>query len=156
MVDPNSEFAMRADAAPSPELRVLVVDDNVDGATTLAYLLQLLGCKTAVAFDGANAVRVAQVFQPHLLIIDLVMRGGNGCQALASIRQAGAFAPGAYFVCLTALDDPRTRAMCADAGCDRLCAKPIDAPEMSEILAVGRQRASLSLKAAQAPSANPK
>ena len=34
------------------ELRALVVDDNIDAATSFSYLLQLLGCRTAVAFGG--------------------------------------------------------------------------------------------------------
>jgi hypothetical protein len=48
--------------AESPELRALVIDDSVDSATSLSYLLQLLGCKTAVTFGGAMGLRVAQLF----------------------------------------------------------------------------------------------
>src|SRR4051812_4136963 len=61
--------------AEVPELRALVVDDNVDAATSLSYLLQLLGCKTAVAFGGGMGLRVAQLFQPAIVFLDLDMPG---------------------------------------------------------------------------------
>jgi PleD family two-component response regulator len=48
-------------------LRVLVVDSDVDSATTLSYLLQVVGCRTAVAFGASMAARVAELFQPSLV-----------------------------------------------------------------------------------------
>ena len=44
------------------ELRVLIVDDDVDAATSFSYVLQILGCKTAVAFGSTMGLRVAQLF----------------------------------------------------------------------------------------------
>src|SRR4051794_20127306 len=46
------------------DLRALVIDDNVDTATSLSFPLQILGCKSAVSFGGTMGLRVAQLFQP--------------------------------------------------------------------------------------------
>jgi CheY-like chemotaxis protein len=43
---------MSASSEPPTELRVLVVDDNIEAATTLCYLLQIAGCRTAIGFGG--------------------------------------------------------------------------------------------------------
>lgn len=54
--DPTPEVA--------PQMRVLVVDDNVDGAEALCVLLASMGCNTAVAFDGAQGLAMAAGFDP--------------------------------------------------------------------------------------------
>ncbi len=71
-------------------VKVLVVDDNVDAAHTLAYLLRLHGCKTAVAFGGETAIRTAELLQPHLAIIDLLLPGLDGYEVLRRMRAQNA------------------------------------------------------------------
>src|SRR3954470_17535278 len=45
------------------ELRVLVVDDDIDAANSLSYLLQISGHPTAVAYGGSMGLRIAQLFK---------------------------------------------------------------------------------------------
>ena len=59
---------------PMPEtvktLRVLVVDDDRDGADTLGMLVEELGNQVHVTYGGTSALDVATVFRPDLMLID--------------------------------------------------------------------------------------
>src|SRR5438270_13152536 len=103
-------------------LRVLVVDDSADAATSFAYLLQLLGCKTAVAFDGATAVQLSALFQPHLSFIDLDMPGGDGCTTVALIRALEQKRE-QMIVCLSGRSEPEDARRSMEAGFDAILSK---------------------------------
>ena len=75
---PFQALAMTSTAPLSPELRALVIDDNIDAANALSYLLQLHGCRTAVAFGGSTGLRIAQLFKPVVVFLDLEMSGEDG------------------------------------------------------------------------------
>lgn len=133
---------MPAEADAPGELRVLVVDDNVDAATSLSYLLQLLGCTMAVAFGGVMALRVAQLFQPAVVFVDLEMPGPDGYEVLAEAKKLGGPIAGALFVCLTGRGEATDERRCLDAGFDRFVTKPMAPEVLREILMEARQRAS--------------
>ncbi|HSC98377.1 MAG TPA: PAS domain-containing protein, partial [Casimicrobiaceae bacterium] len=57
---------------------ILIADDNVDGATTLAMLLTVRGHHVEVAHDGLSAVAMAATLQPTLVLLDIGMPGLNG------------------------------------------------------------------------------
>lgn len=125
---------MVADDQSTPEaLRVLVVDDNVDAATSLCLLLQMLGCETVVAFDGDTGVRSASVFRPHLAFFDLDMRGIDGCAAVQQLRASGEHLQ-AVFVCLTGRSEPDDRTRCFAAGFDHFITKPLEREALSLLL----------------------
>lgn len=128
------------DAVSLADLRVLIVDDNVDAATTLSYLLQMIGCKTAVAFGGEMGVRVAELFQPALLLIDLDMPGIDGCEMLAKIKALPGRAALAMAICLTASDQPGDEERCRSAGFDHFATKPLQPQALSELLLLARAR----------------
>ncbi len=54
-------------------IRVLVVDDNRDGADTLALLVQTWGYETATAYGGATALELADTFRPDVILLNLAM-----------------------------------------------------------------------------------
>jgi two-component system CheB/CheR fusion protein len=66
--------------------RILVVDDNVDAAESLALLLQLEGFTTEVAFDGPGALQVAGAFIPDIIFLDIGLPGLDGYKVAAHIR----------------------------------------------------------------------
>ncbi|MEO7092094.1 MAG: hybrid sensor histidine kinase/response regulator, partial [Polyangiales bacterium] len=53
--------------------RILIVDDNVDAAETLAEMLRLMGHEVAVAHNGAAALATAETARPQLALLDLGM-----------------------------------------------------------------------------------
>jgi CheY-like chemotaxis protein len=128
------------DVKAAPEVRVLVVDDNVDAATSLGYLLQLMGAKTAVAFGGDMALRLARLFQPMLVLVDLRMPGLDGCQVRREARDLPGVEPGTLFVCFSATRDEADRQRCLDAGFDYFVSKPVDPAELARILGAAQER----------------
>ena len=73
-------------------LRVLVVDDNRDGADALGLLLEELGNEVHVTYGGTQALDVATAFRPDLMLVDLVMPEMDGCGLVSRLRQIPAFA----------------------------------------------------------------
>ena len=68
-------------------LRVLIVDDNRDGADALGLLVEALGNQVHVTYGGIQALDVATAFQPDLMLIDLVMPDIDGCDLAAQLRR---------------------------------------------------------------------
>jgi len=67
--------------------RILVVDDNVDAATSLGRLLSLLGYDTGVVNDGVSAIAEVTRFVPQVVLLDLGMPGMDGFETAYRIRQ---------------------------------------------------------------------
>jgi CheY-like chemotaxis protein len=127
---------LRAVETPDPSpatvpVRALVVDDHVDVASAVCELLQLMGCKTAAAFGGITGARLAELFRPEIVFMDLGMPDLDGEGALSRIRQAGRV--DAVFVCMTGRDDPELREQSLQAGFDHFLTKPVE-PEVFERL----------------------
>ncbi|WP_313177656.1 ATP-binding protein [Massilia sp.] len=81
----SSQQGAPLSSAPTP-LDILVVDDNVDGATTLATLLDAMGHRAVTAFTGHDAVRIAQSQQLDMAFIDLGLPDISGVQVALTIR----------------------------------------------------------------------
>lgn len=79
-------------------MRILVADDNVDAAESLALVLELSGHEVRAAFDGGNAVRLAQAWPPDVAILDLNMPVLDGQAVAARLRSA---LPGVVLVALS-------------------------------------------------------
>lgn len=69
-----------------PGRRILVVDDNIDGANSLALLLRALGHEVHVAHDGAEALEAARRLQPQVVFLDIVMPGMDGYEVARRLR----------------------------------------------------------------------
>ena len=80
-------------ARARPErLRILVVDDNRDGADSLADLLTLAGHEAHVAHDGAQALARAEALEPDVVLLDLGLPDIDGhevCRRLRAMPWAG-------------------------------------------------------------------
>jgi CheY-like chemotaxis protein len=64
----------------------LIVDDNEDGAESLALLLRLAGHETQQAHDGVEAVEAAERFRPNAVLLDIGLPKMNGYEACRRIR----------------------------------------------------------------------
>jgi CheY-like chemotaxis protein len=67
-------------------IRVLVVDCNVDAAEILGILLGAYGFETKVECGKAAALRAAELFRPHALLIDLGSNNMDTYEMAAAIR----------------------------------------------------------------------
>jgi CheY-like chemotaxis protein len=67
-------------------MKVLVVDDNPDAATSLSMLVELLGYEVRTAYDGAEALQLAGEFYPDVVLLDLGMPRMDGYEACRRLR----------------------------------------------------------------------
>ena len=118
--------------AKTPQ-RILVVDDNVDAAESLATLLEITGHDTRLAYDGPAAVKAAIDYQPDVILLDIGLPGLDGYKVAQKIRQQ----PGLSNVVLVALtgygqDSDVQRSQ--DAGFDHHLVKPAVFADIEKIL----------------------
>lgn len=119
---------------PNQQPRVLVIDDRANIADLLCSLLELLGCVTDVAYNGADGIAEAARFEPHLAFIDYEMPGMDGCQVarhLRAIHPKGSL----RLICLTGRGHPDDRSTCLAAGFDEFFTKPMPQESLEEVVA---------------------
>jgi len=117
-----------------PRRRILVADDNVDSANTLATLLGLLGHDTRVAHDGIEAVEAAEAFRPDIVLLDIGMprlNGHDACRRIRALDWAGSVA----IVAVTGWGQDQDRAFSREAGFDLHLVKPLDPTAIDGLLA---------------------
>ena len=124
-----------AAAAPAPvRRRVLVVDDNVDAAQTLAQYLRLGGHRVESALDGEAALRIAEVLHPDVAFIDLNMPGMDGTEVARRLRVTP-WGRSTRLVALTGMGQQGDIARTRDAGFDEHITKPADLQRLSALAA---------------------
>jgi signal transduction histidine kinase/ActR/RegA family two-component response regulator len=128
--------AAAAPLAPSPagaSRRVLVVDDNVDAADTLAMALELLGHTVRSAYTGADALRQAAVFLPDLILLDIGLPDINGYDVAKRMR-AEPWGRAVTLVAATGWAQQADRDRAHDAGFDDHLVKPIEFARLTDLL----------------------
>jgi CheY-like chemotaxis protein len=121
--------------APAPPVsrRVLIVDDNEDGAASLAMLLRADGHAVSVAHDGAGATEAVAAFKPDVILLDIGLPGMNGYETCRAIRAR----PGGERIVIAALtgwgqDDDHRRSR--EAGFDAHLVKPVERDALAALL----------------------
>jgi PAS domain S-box-containing protein len=114
-------------------LRVLVVDDNVDAATALGKLMELLGHEVALAHDGPAALAAAAATSPDLILLDIGLPGMAGYEVAARLRAAGHTRAALVALSGYGREDDVRRAH--DAGFDHHLVKPVDLAQLRRIAA---------------------
>jgi signal transduction histidine kinase len=114
--------------------RVLVVDDNVDSAESLAMLLRLGGHEIETAYDGVQAVESAERFRPDLVLLDIGLPRMDGYDAAVRIREQ-ANGRDIVLVAVTGWGQEEDRRRSREAGFDAHLTKPVDMAALSRLLA---------------------
>jgi signal transduction histidine kinase len=135
---PESLAAATDRALPAQEmaasgLRVLIVDDNVDAARSLAKMLDILGYQTLLAHDGPDGVEIALREHPDVLLLDLGLPRLSGYQVCQSLRQQGLTS--ALIVAVTGYGQDSDRRLTVEAGFDVHLVKPVGMQAIQELLA---------------------
>jgi len=110
------------DEPQEKRLRILVVDDNHDGATMLSTLLALKGYQTSTAHNGLEAVRAAARGHYDAVLLDLSMPIMDGFEAAAVLGQ---LRPAPALIACSAWDDAQTRQRTANLGFTAHLCKPV-------------------------------
>ena len=121
---------------PAPR-RILVVDDNVDAADSLALLLGMEGHDVRVAHDGPAALAAVEAEPPDLVFLDIGMPVMNGYDVARRLRQR----PGLEHLLLVAMtgwgqEEDRRRSQ--EAGFDHHLVKPVEPDALHQLLAQPR------------------
>jgi CheY-like chemotaxis protein len=114
--------------------RMLVVDDNVDSAESLAMLLQVSGHETHMAHDGLEAVAAAERYRPEVVLLDIGLPSLNGYDAARRIRERP-WGKDMVLVALTGWGQEADRRESKDAGFDLHMVKPVDLDALTSLLA---------------------
>jgi signal transduction histidine kinase len=122
-----------AAAAAATPRRVLVVDDNVDAAQSLAELLRLLGHSVETATDPVQALVRGSQSSFDLALLDIGLPGMDGYELAAQLR-CQAWSASCRFVALSGYAQPQDRARSLAAGFDEHLAKPIDMAALERLL----------------------
>jgi CheY-like chemotaxis protein len=135
---PNA--CVRADAADAKEAfsnapvlcrRILLADDNVDAADSLALLLRSDGHEVAVARDGVEAIRVFRQFGPDVALLDIGMPHRSGYDVAREIRDGN---PTVLLIAITGWGQGSDREQSAEAGFDHHLTKPVDYRDLTKYL----------------------
>ena len=153
----GSEFVMRIplavqqqDAASAPtredrkqaesaNFRILVVDDNVDAAETLATLLELTGHDVRIAYDGPSALQAAAAQKPEVIFLDIGLPQMNGYEVAQRLRNDRQFDQ-TYVVALSGYGSTVDQGRSLKAGFDLHIVKPIEPDQLAAVLTSAQRR----------------
>jgi len=113
--------------------RVLVIEDRLDSAHTLALLIKMMGHKCRFAVNGFVALKIAREFRPEIILLDIGLPEYKGYDIAKQLR----YTPGlehTRIIAMTALPE-HTMQHALDAGCDEFYRKPMDPRLLEELLA---------------------
>lgn len=119
----------------APHHRVLVVDDNLDGAESMTFLLSALGQEVSTAHDGVEAIEQVESFRPDVVLLDIGLPRMNGYDVARRIREM----PGGASIVLVALTgwgQDEDRRQSREAGFDHHWVKPVDLGVLRELLGI--------------------
>jgi len=132
---PAGESGAAAQEREVRQLRILVVDDNVDAAESLSSMLRLQRHEVLVAHDGLTALAAAPVLKPDVVLLDLGMPKLNGLEVAKRLRALDGGAK-ALLVAITGFGQAEDRARTAAAGFDHHLTKPVDPQVLRGLLQI--------------------
>jgi signal transduction histidine kinase/DNA-binding response OmpR family regulator len=109
---------------PSRPLRVVLVDDNVDGVESLAELIGLLGHEVRAAHDGPAGIALTRAFDPDLVLLDIGLPGMDGYEVARRLRHEFGSRP--VLVAVSGYGRDEDRSQSRSAGCEQHLVKPVD------------------------------
>lgn len=124
----------RPSAVGGRSFRVLVIDDNVDAAESLALVLRSAGHEVAVTHNGPSALATAPDFRPEVVFLDIGLPGGmDGYEVARHLRRQSGTRP-ILLVAVTGYGQEEDRQHAREAGFDRHVVKPADPGEIQRLL----------------------
>jgi CheY-like chemotaxis protein len=119
--------------------RILVADDNRDAADTLALILELDGHEVQKAYDGLEALKLAEEFRPQIALLDIGMPHMDGYQTARRIRDRP-WGDSVLLVALTGWGQEQDRRQASEAGFDQHLVKPVDPQAIVSLVEQTRSR----------------
>jgi two-component system CheB/CheR fusion protein len=114
-------------------MRVLVVDDNRDAALSTALLVGMNGHVAEAAYSGEEALKIATLFDPHVILLDLAMPRMSGFETARRLRQLPGFSE-IPVIALTGFGDERYQQEAERYGFTSLLVKPVEFAALQDAL----------------------
>jgi CheY-like chemotaxis protein len=119
--------------APTTSRKILVVDDNVDCAMTLAMLLKKSGNSVNTAFSGTEALALVASDPPHIVFMDIGLPGMDGYEVARRLR-AEARSKACVLVAVSGYGQDEDRRRSLGAGFDHHLVKPVTLQRLKQLL----------------------
>ena len=131
----SATIAQAAESEPTTSVgrRILIVDDNYDGADSLAMLLEEVGHETHQAHDGVEALEVAERVRPDAVLLDIGLPKLNGYEVCRRLRERP-WGEELMIVALTGWGQDEDRQRSLEAGFDTHLVKPVDHDVLMRLL----------------------
>ncbi len=129
-----SEDDAAAPRPPARPVRVLVVEDNVDAAESLATLLRVWGHDVQVVHDGLAALDAASESRPEVVLLDIGLPGLDGYQVARRLREDVGLDT-SLLVAMTGYGQPEDRRRSREAGIHHHFVKPVEPLVLRNLLA---------------------
>ena len=114
---------------PSTANRILIADDNPTNVELLEAYLCEVDCEIATAVDGQDTLDKVAAFQPHLILLDIMMPKLSGFEVCKKLK-AGPRTRKIMILMVTALNEPGDVERAVAAGCDDFLSKPVNKLEL--------------------------
>lgn len=121
--------------------RILIVDDYLDAAESMATLLKIEGHETSVAQDGETAIEMARRFRPDIAFLDIGLPGMSGFEVARTLRDTPE-TRSCMLIALSGYGQTGDHILSKQAGFDRHLVKPVDLSNLQEIFDSLRLRSS--------------
>ncbi|MHB8736701.1 MAG: PAS domain-containing hybrid sensor histidine kinase/response regulator, partial [Terriglobales bacterium] len=121
-------------AQPPVACRILVVDDNVDAAESIAMILRLSGHEVRLVHNGPAALEAAEQYQPEAVVLDIGLPGMNGYEVAKRLRQHPNFRE-TLLIAVTGYGQEDDRRKSLEAGFNQHLVKPVDPTALQTLLA---------------------
>jgi len=133
-LNPNTSAQLNAtmDTELQMHKRVLIIDDNVDVADTLAQWLQLAGHDVRTVYSGVEAISATAEFRPEIILLDIGLPDLNGYDVAAKLRALTDLPP-FLLVAVTGYGQASDEKAFIEAGFDRHFAKPMGLSKLESI-----------------------
>ena len=141
---PAQEAPARVAPTQAPSRKVLVVDDNIDSAESLAMLLRLAGHETVAVHDGIAAIEAAERYEPDVVLLDIGLPQMSGYEVCRRLRDR--CVKDLVVIAVTGWGQGREPQKWQEAGFDAHVVKPAQYDELLKLLSPGSTGRGMSHK----------
>jgi CheY-like chemotaxis protein len=140
----GAAFTIRLPAASAQQesaqsLRILIADDNQPAADMLAMILESYGHELFIAYNGQQAIQLAETHRPDVIFLDLSMPIIDGYEVARTIRRKPS-GQEPLLIALTGWVQERDKQKAKDAGFDHHVVKPTKASDLRGLLSQAKRR----------------
>jgi len=129
----SPEAAAAMERRKGRSLRVLIAEDNVDAAETLATLLRLYGHEVSVVHSGTGVIPQMQACSPEVVLLDIGLPSLDGYEVARLVRRQQGF-ENVPLIAMTGYGQEADRQQSRQAGFDAHLVKPIDPDRLQDLL----------------------